>query len=63
MAVLSIAGIIILVVLFLFLGRVFSVAVKVLFYVLLLSFVGMVFFGVSFSDLWNGLLNGIIWAF
>jgi len=59
----SIIGIIIIAILVLSLGRIFSVLVKVIFYVLLVALVLVAVFGISYTELLNWATNIILWAF
>ncbi|MBU0460143.1 MAG: hypothetical protein KJ597_03550 [Nanoarchaeota archaeon] len=58
----SLLGIVILVLIVVFFGRILSVALKVLFYVLLVSLVLIFIFGVSYTELLNWATNVVLWV-
>lgn len=63
MELLSLIGIFIVVVIALFLGRILSVALKVLFYVLLVALALMLIFGFSFQQLLDWATGILFWVF
>jgi hypothetical protein len=59
----SIIGIIVLIILALSLGRVFSVALKFLYYIMIATLILVFFFGISFEELIILLEQALLWVF
>ena len=55
-------GLIVLVLVLMFFGRLVSVALKVLFYALLVLLVFVFIFGVSYNELWDRISAIVLWV-